>query len=124
MSNSASNNSESGEDNSIINQYEENLGPLLDYGAPYSAIGLVELRILLSEMCLSFPESFGPFPHCLKGFTKFQYGKDAHSSKSRKTLGSIVLTATSDTGNEMIIRHIIIDDSSQWIIGKMLPKEQ
>lgn len=93
-------------------------GPLLDDSAPYSAIGEVELRILLHDLGLSFPKRFDLIPQSLSGYSFFQYGTGSHSSSSRKILGSVVLTAYSDKNRVVYITHIVLSGSSQWIVGR------
>lgn len=97
---------------------KEDLGPLIEDGTTYSATRVVELRMLLNEMNIPFPDSFDPIPYALPGVSRFKYGTGAHSSMSRKMLGSIVLTATSVSGTKMKIRHMVIEGSSQWIVRK------
>lgn len=69
-------------------------------------------------MMVPFPESLDPIPESLTRYTRFQYGSGEHSNKSRKILGSIILTATSNRGIKLNIRHIIIEGFSQWVIGE------
>ena len=91
------------------------LGPLVDDGAPYSAIGYIELQLLLNSVN---DVEIDPMPSCLENATQWQYGSGEHSSAPRKILGSYVLTLISDNGNEVRIRHLVLDGSSQWVIGK------
>jgi len=93
------------------------LGPLVDDGAPYSAIGLVELRLLLDRFGQKATD-LEPIPSSFAGSTYWQYGSGDHSSAPRRILRSIVLAATSDSGREVLIRHLVLDGSSQWVIGK------
>lgn len=98
-------------------------GPLLDDGAPYSALGEVELRILLDELGLTFPRQIDPIPRSLQGFSYFQYGTGSHASQSRKILGSVVLTAYSDSNRPIDITHIVLRGSSQWIVGRNVTRK-
>lgn len=88
------------------------IGPLVDSGAPYSAIGLVELNILADHLGLQPNPKLGPLPKMLQGYNSCQYGTGNHASPSRKILGSILLTATSDTGNPVRIVYGVLDGSS------------
>lgn len=92
------------------------LNPLVDDGAPYSAIGYVELQLLLNHMN-GF--SLDSIPSCLEGVIKWHYGSGEHSSASRNIMGSFMLTDISDNGIELLIRHLFSDGSSQLVIGNM-----
>ena len=97
-------------------------GPLLDDGAPYSAIGIVELKLLFKELGKTFPKRLQKVPEALNGYSHFQYGTGSHASQTRAILGSIVLTAYSDSNRKVDITHIVISGSSQWIIGRNVTK--
>ena len=100
------------------NHQANNLGPLLDDGAPYSAIGFVELQLLRQHIGLTTEPNINPIPSSLQGHTHWQYGTGRHSSAARRILGSIVLNALTDTGTTVNIRHLVLDGSSQWVIGR------
>ena len=93
-------------------------GPLLDDGAPYSAIGQIQLNLLANQIGMSPDLTLGAIPQALNGHTHWQYGTGEHASPPRRILGSIVLTATSDTGNPVSITHLVVSGSSQWVIGR------
>lgn len=57
------------------------------------------------------PEPFRSCPH-------WQYGTGAHASPGRVMLGSAMLADIKPTGTELNIRHLILDASSQWVIGR------
>lgn len=94
------------------------IGPLLDDGAPYSAIGEVELKLMLEENNMQYPEKLNPKPIALDGYTKLPYGSGSHSSKARDIFGSIVLTVLSERKCPVHITHLVLSGSSQWIIGR------
>jgi len=94
------------------------IGPLLDDGAPYSGIGLDEFKLLQSIVYPSWNGKFDGLPSTVKNRPFWQYGVGSHSSKSRRIIGSVMLTAKTDEGNEIDIRHLVIEGSSQWIIGR------
>lgn len=98
------------------------IGPLLNDGAPYSPIGIVELKLLLDEMNLPFPDVLDLKLAVLQDFTKLQYGNADHSSQARNIIGLIVLTMHSDRGCPVDITHIVLEGSSQWIVGKNVTK--
>jgi len=94
------------------------IGPLLDDGAPYSGIGLEEFKLLQSIVYPSWNGKFDGLPDTVKHRPFWQYGVGSHSSKSRRIIGSVMLTAITGRGNEIEIRHLVIEGSSQWIIGR------
>lgn len=67
------------------------LGPLVDDGASYSAIGIVELNILHSHIGNLWDVIVDTVPYKLKGFTHLQYGIGNHTSATRKILGSQIV---------------------------------
>ena len=69
---------------STINNTLYQHGPLVDDGAPYSAIGLVELKVLASQLRLSQPIKLEKIPESLNDHTHWQYGTGDHSSATRK----------------------------------------
>lgn len=97
-------------------------GPLLDDGAPYSAIGIVELR-LLSGLKHIDARHLEPKPPSIAHFDWWQYGQGDHASTRRRILGSFNITAMSDSANLIRIRHLIVDGSSQWVIGRNVTRE-
>lgn len=96
-------------------------GPLVDDGAPYSAIGEVEVQLLRNQ--LSTDLILEPKPDELQNYEYWQYGTGSHSSSKRKIVGSVLLFAKTDNKNTISIRHIVVDGSSQWIIGRNLTRK-
>ena len=94
------------------------LSPLVDDGAPYSAIGLIELNSLARQLNISKPLELDNIPKRLDVHTHWQYGTGEHSSPRRRILGSIVLTAIADSGRKVLITHLVLEGSSQWVIGR------
>ena len=94
------------------------LGPLVDDGAPYSAIGLVELNLLKEHHRSGSPKKLDPIPSSLSGHSHWQYGTGEHSSPARKILGSTVTSAQSESGRTVRITHLVLEGSSQWVIGR------
>ena len=97
------------------------LGLLVDSAAPYSAIGLVELNLMAEHVGLSSHFKLASIPDSLNGHTHWKYGKGKRASQARRILGSIVLTAISDNYRSVCITHLVLDGSSQWVIGQKLP---
>lgn len=102
----------------IKNMADMRLGPLVDDGATYSAIGIVELNILHSHIGNVSEVIVNPVPEKLKDFTHLQYGSGNHTSVARKIIGSTVITVYSDNNRPVEITHIVVDGSSQWVVGK------
>ena len=102
------------------------LGPLVDDGAPHSAIGVAELSLLTGIQCKSHqsPLRLDPKPDHLAEYDWWQYGKGSHSSGRRRILGSVNITAISDSGRDVLIRHLVVAGSSQWLIGRNISPER
>ena len=94
------------------------LGPLIDDGAPYSGMGLEEFLELKDTIMPSFDGMLDPLPATVAYRPFWQYGSGNHASSRRKILGSQLLSLLSDQGVKMKIRHLIIEGSSPWIIGR------
>lgn len=97
------------------------IGPLVDDGAPFSAIGEVELtfhRKRLVGGASEFLEKPGELRHC----SFWQFGVGDHDSPLRRILGSVALHAITDLGKSITIRHIVIEGSSQWIFGRNITR--
>lgn len=97
---------------------EDRLGPLVDDGAPYSGMGLQEFYELQRVIMPSFHGVFDPLPDCVADRPFWQYGTGEHSSGRRRIIGSVMLTTLSDQGTPVNIRHLIIQGSSAWVIGR------
>jgi len=97
-------------------------GPLVDDGAPYSGIGYIELSMIAKHVCPDWNATLDPLPDLVSERPFWQYGTGQHVSEARKILGSIFLTAQSEQGNPIHIKHLVIDGSSQWVIGRNVTK--
>lgn len=91
-------------------ELSEDIGSLVDEGAEYSVIGMIELKLLLNADSSS-DLALDHISHSPNGVTPWQFGTGQHPSASRKTLGSTVLTAESSNGQNINIRHIVIEGS-------------
>ena len=89
------------------------IGPLLDDGAPYSGLGLVELKILSPYLHTNWSGKLDPLPRAIADRTHWKYGSGSHSSDSRRMLGSIIISARLNGRTMINIRHIVIEGSSQ-----------
>ena len=97
-------------------------GPLLDDGAPYSGVGEHEFHILRSKLKTNFNGTFDELPNEIVHRPYWQYGNGNHASKSKRIIGSILIDAISDQGNIVRIRHLVIEGSSKWIVGRNITK--
>lgn len=95
-----------------------NVGPLVDMGAPYSAIIAVELATLRCELLKSWNDMFDPNSQSLPRCEYWQYSSRDHASAPRKIVGTITLPLLSDCGMTVFICHLVFDGSSQWVIGQ------
>lgn len=98
--------------------FEDLPGPLLDDAAPYSDLGEKEFRMLAPYLLPAWNELYEPLPPDLADFPYCQYGSGEHASAARKMLGSVVLSATTNQGTIVNIRHLVIEGSSQWVVGR------
>lgn len=90
-------------------------GPLVDYGATFSAIGLSELR-LLAGLSASPTVQINTKTEELAIFDYRQYGQGNHTSGARRILGSFHITAIYDSCTHFTIRHLVIEGWSQWVV--------
>ena len=102
----------------------EKTGPLVDDGAPYRAIGLVELKLLQNQPDIPQTMKLEPVPDTLEGHSHWQYGTGEHASPTRRILGSEVSTVKSDSGRSVEIRHLILQGSSHWVIGRNVIRKE
>lgn len=94
------------------------VGPQVDNAAPYSGLGLTELRVMRSAILPHWDGNLAPLPLSIQPTPFWQYGSGNHASAPRKIIASVTLSAVSDEGNPVEIRHLVIDGSSQWFIGR------
>lgn len=66
-------------------------GPLFDSGAPYSEIGIVELRAFPKFISPEWNGKLDDIPEFNKETPFWQYFNGAHSSKKRETIDYIFL---------------------------------
>lgn len=96
---------------------EKLIGPTVDNGAPYSAIGYFELCLLASDIIPDWDGTLDAPPSSFVNKRKWQYGVGMHSSESRHILGAITLTAKFDCATIKIC-HLVSGGSSQLVIGR------
>lgn len=97
---------------------ENVLGPFVDDGAPYSVIGDIELIVIMKEHGMGCYNRTNEIPNGLKGNTHLQYGNRSHASPPRRIIESLDITAASNLKEPVVITHIIIQVSSEWVIRK------
>ena len=93
-------------------------GPLLDDGAPYSGIGSTELKLISNFVCPEWTGELDPIPDAVADRPYWQYGIGDHSSQSKKIIGSVMFKARTHQGGFVQIRHLVIEGSSQWVVGR------
>lgn len=90
---------------------------MVDDGAPYSAIGQLELSEISKKLILA-ASHLDRLPSSLRIFSYWQYGTGSHASPRRIMLGCVQLSIRTNSGNLITIRHLVIEGSSQWVIGQ------
>lgn len=98
------------------------IGPMLDDGAPYSAIGIEELRSLHLSILPTWDGSLESIPEIIADRAFWQYGVGAHESAARRILGSVILDVNIPGGYTIQLRHLVLDDSSNCVIGRNITK--
>ena len=98
-------------------------GPLLDDGAPYSGLGTAEFHVLQPEVLPEWNQKFDPIPESVKHTPYWQYGTGSHASQRKRIVGSVLLTARCNDGTLIQIRHLLIEGSSPWVIGRNVTRK-
>lgn len=111
------------ENKSYITNTKSAPGPLVDDGAPYSGLGLVELRTFARNLLPQWKGELDPLPNSVVDTPFWQYGSGSHASPKRAILGSILIPAYTTNGNVLQIRHLVIDGSSQWVIRRNVTRK-
>lgn len=97
---------------------QSHLGPLINSGASYSAIGLVSLSMLADHSGLPTGRPLSPISKSLVGYTSLKDGTSDHASSKRRLLGSISMNAYTDNGNSFSINQLVLDGLPQWVIAR------
>lgn len=87
--------------------------PMLDNGAPYSAIYYSEQCVLGTTLYYPWDSILDQNPDFLIRFPIWQYGTANQNSKASAILGSVVLSETACEGTRLLIRHLFLDGSCQ-----------
>lgn len=93
------------------------IGPTVDDGASYSSIGITELNQIRNDL-IHIITSIDPKPPGWSRFEYLRFGGGAHASPSRKILGSVPIFVRTNSGSLASIRHLVIEGSSLWLIGR------
>lgn len=94
-----------------------NTGTSVDDGAPFSAIGMTELR-LLRHLNPSSPVPLDPIPSSMYQYKWWKFGSGKQSSAKRLITGSVNVTVMTDNNNTVRIIYLVLQGSSQWVVGK------
>lgn len=97
-------------------------GPLLDDCAPYSGVGFVELSIIKQLIFPNWNGSLDKISESIADRPYWQYGIGEHSNSARKIMASLFIDVRTDGGNVINIRHLVIEGSSRWVIGRNVTK--
>ena len=102
---------------------QTDLGPMVDDGAPYSALGIVELALVCQPRSDSIEDLITPLPESISQFRFWQFGSGKHASPAKPIRGSVMLNFKSDSGSLISIRHVVVDGSSPWVLGRNITRK-
>lgn len=97
--------------------------PLLDDVAPFSAVGLNEFEMLELLLLPDWRGKFYPLPDAISHHWFCQYGVRGQKSPAKRSLGSVILRGRCDGGTAVQIRYLIIDGSSQSVVGRNVTRK-
>lgn len=86
---------------------------LLDDGGLYDALGIEELQSLATTILQNWSRVLDAILKNLDRVTHWQYGSGQHNCARKTIFGSIVLPILSDAGTLILIRHAVLEGSSQ-----------
>lgn len=98
------------------------IGPMLDDGAPYSAIGFDELQSLSKYILPNWNGTLDPIPDSISDRPYWQYGVGAHAIPVRAIIGSIIFNVRTSDGSNIELRHLVLDGSYNWVIGRNITR--
>lgn len=93
----------------------KNVGPLVDDGAPFNAIGEMEVHLIFND--LNNMPVLEPKPDQLAAFDTRQYVTGTHSSQQIAIVCYVEQYARDDDDQLLPISHLVISGSSGWVIG-------
>lgn len=88
---------------------------MIDGDAPFSAIGVVELKLLFSSQGENLEDERDPFSTDIAHYRWWQYGTGLHSSSCHAILGPVTLNCQTDNGNSITVRHGVVEGSLQLL---------
>lgn len=97
-------------------------GALLDDGAPYTMIGKYELQVVPQSLLPDWKGESEPLSKHLARCSHWQYGSGEHSSTENVILRSNVKTVASAGGTLILILYVVLDGSSERVVGRNLTK--
>lgn len=74
--------------------------------------------MLTCQINISKNRKIQAIPESVKVHTRWQYGMKKHASPSRKIIGRVFISAISDIKHPIAIPQLILERSSQWLIGR------
>lgn len=86
----------------------EKIGPLVDEGAPYIAIGEMELHIAGKK--LIHPPIIESKPQEFAEYDSWQYCARDHASNKKDIVRSVEMLIKTDRNNLISIRHVVIQE--------------
>lgn len=93
-------------------------GTLVNAGTPYPAIGIVEISVAAVAVLTDWNGTLESRPDAVADCDYWQYSVGEHASEPRKIIGSILIPCRADNNALIWIRHLVLDDSSQWVVGQ------
>ena len=97
--------------------------PLVGEGAPYSGLGVQELLRIAEDIMIGWKGNLDPLSEGVRHGPYWQYGNDNHYSTRRRIIGPIVVSMVSDMNERFDVTHVVIERSSQWVIGRNVTRK-
>lgn len=82
---------------------------------------MAELRTIAPVMLPEWNGQLDPLPDSVVKHPYWQHENGQHAPKPPRILGSIMFW-TRSVGKKVQIRHLVLDDSIQWVIGQNVAK--
>lgn len=91
-------------------------------GAPYSRIGIVELVVLSANFVPNRKGEVDTVSKSLQDRQYRQYGVCEQALEPRQIVEFIILLCCADNNNGVWIRHLVLGESSEWVVGQNVTK--
>lgn len=85
---------------------------------PFSAIGVTECSVLRSSLGLANIKSYDAVTISVVHYEYWKYGYGNHASDKWRIIGSVIIVCRSDLNRPGEIRHLVLEGSSQWLLGR------